>query len=367
MSEQIDAILLASFGGPEGQDDVIPFLENVTRGRGVPRERLESVAGHYRQLGGVSPINEQNRALIAAIEAELANRGIDLPVYWGNRNWAPYFADAVQQMHDDGHRRVLAVTTSAYSSYSGCRQYREDIAGALVETELTGTLTIEKVRAYFDSPGFLEPFADGIVAALADLGDVAPVEVLFTTHSIPITMNDSSGPKGGAYVAQHEAAAELVAQLVRDAGTAMPPWSVVFQSRSGPPQVPWLEPDINDAIRAASERGVRAVVVVPLGFVSDHVEVIWDLDTEAAQTCEEIGIEMRRVTTPGTDPRFVSSLVDLIAERLGGAAAPALSNLGPWRTPCAAGCCPTPRRPQGAGPSDLQSEKPHVAGADSPF
>ena len=356
MSQQIDAILLASFGGPEGQEDVIPFLENVTRGRGVPRERLESVAGHYRQLGGVSPINEQNRALISAIEEELANRGIDLPVYWGNRNWAPYFAQTVRQIHDDGHRRVLAVTTSAYSSYSGCRQYREDLGGALVDTELAGDLVIEKVRAYFDSPGFLEPFADGIVAALAELGDTAPVEVLFTTHSIPTAMNDSSGPQGGAYVAQHEAAAEIVAQLVRDAGSGMPPWSVVFQSRSGPPQVPWLEPDINDAIREASERGVRAVVVVPLGFVSDHVEVIWDLDTEAAQTCAELSVEMRRVATPGTDPRFVSALVDLIAERLDGTAAPALSPLGPWRTPCAAGCCP-----------NLRAEKPAVAGADSPF
>lgn len=337
MTEEIDALLLASFGGPEGQDDVIPFLENVTRGRGVPRERLESVAGHYRQLGGVSPINAQNRALIAALEAELTNRGIDLPVYWGNRNWVPYFADTVRQIHDDGHRRVLAVTTSAYSSYSGCRQYREDIAGALVETGLAGELAVEKVRAYFDSPGFLEPFADGIVAALAELDDApgvgGQVEVLFTTHSIPITMNDTSGPEGGAYVAQHEAAAEIVAQLVRDAGSSMPPWSVVFQSRSGPPQVPWLEPDINDAIREASERGVQAVIVVPLGFVSDHVEVIWDLDTEAAQTCAEVGVTMRRVATPGTDPRFVRTLVDLITERLEGAP-PAL---------CAVDCCPNPR------------------------
>lgn len=356
MSETIDALLLASFGGPEGPDDVMPFLENVTRGRGVPRERLEAVAVHYYELGGVSPINEQNRALIAALEAELAARGIDLPLYWGNRNWDPYFSDTVRRIRDDGHRRVLAVTTSAYSSYSGCRQYREDLAGALVETELAGELAVEKVRAYFDSPGFLEPFVDGIAEALADLGDAAPVEVLFTTHSIPTAMNDSSGPDGGAYVAQHEAAAEIVAQLVRDAGATMPPWSVVFQSRSGPPQVPWLEPDVNDAIRAAAERGVQAVVIVPLGFVSDHVEVIWDLDTEAAQTCEELGLAMRRVATPGTDPRFVSALVDLIVERLDGTAAPALSPLGPWRTPCAVGCCP-----------NLRTEKPHVAGADSPF
>lgn len=360
----IDAILLASFGGPEGPDDVMPFLENVTRGRGVPRERLEEVSHHYLALGGVSPINEQNRALIDALTQEMNRRGLFVPLYWGNRNWAPFMSEAIEQVRADGHAHVLALATSAYSSYSGCRQYREDLAGALIDTGTECDIRIDKVRAYFDSPGFLQPFADGIVAAITDLQDSGvdlkrPV-VLFTTHSIPDAMAESSGPPGmfdsagGAYEAQHLAAAELVATMVTQQGTEMPVWRLVYQSRSGPPQVPWLEPDINDAIRDEKERGATAIVIVPIGFISDHVEVIWDLDHEAAETCAELGLPMRRVPTPGTDPRFVSSLVDLIAERLGGDPAPALSPLGPWATPCAAGCC-----------RNLRAEKPHVAGVDS--
>lgn len=364
-----DALLFASFGGPEGPDDVMPFLENVTRGRGVPRERLEEVSHHYLALGGVSPINEQNRALIAALETELAERGVTLPIYWGNRNWAPYMVDAIRQVHADGHREVLALATSAYSSYSGCRQYREDLAGALIEAGLEGAMTIAKVRAYFDSPGFLEPFADGITEAVRDLQaegiDPSQMVVLFTTHSIPDAMAESSGPpgmfstQGGAYEAQHLAAARLVEEMVSeqrddDEGATMPRWRLTYQSRSGPPQVPWLEPDINDALREEKEAGASAAIIVPIGFISDHVEVIWDLDHEAAETCEELGLPMRRVATPGTDPRFVSTLADLIVERLGGEPAPALSELGPWAVPCAAGCC-----------RNLRAEKPHVAGADS--
>jgi len=359
-----EALLFASFGGPEGPDDVMPFLENVTRGRGVPRERLEEVSHHYLALGGVSPINEQNRALIAALESELAERGVKLPIYWGNRNWAPYMVEAIRQIHADGHRNVLTLATSAYSSYSGCRQYREDVAGALMEAGLEGQLHVDKVRAYFDSPGFLLPFADGIVEAIRDLQsegiDVESMVVLFTTHSIPNAMAESSGPpgmfstQGGAYEAQHLAAARLVEHMVQEQGVTMPRWRLTYQSRSGPPQVPWLEPDINDALREEKAAGAAGAIIVPLGFISDHVEVIWDLDHEAAETCEELGLPMRRVATPGTDPRFVSSLADLIVERLGGEPAPALSVLGPWAVPCAAGCC-----------RNLRAEKPHVAGVDS--
>lgn len=361
-----DAILFASFGGPEGPDDVMPFLENVTRGRGVPRERLEEVSHHYLELGGVSPINEQNKELISAIEVEMASRGLDVPVYWGNRNWSPFMSDAVREISADGHERVLALATSAYSSYSGCRQYREDFAQALLDTELVGDVHIDKVRVYFDSPGFLEPFADGIVDALRQLDDAGEdtsrVRVYFTTHSIPNAMAESSGPPGmfdtlgGAYEAQHLAAARLVAQMVENRDAVMPVWELTYQSRSGPPQVPWLEPDINDALRDGHAQGVTAAVVVPLGFISDHVEVIWDLDREATETCQELGLPMRRVSTPGTDPRFVASLVDLLEERISGGTAPALSELGPWRVPCAAGCC-----------KNLRGEKQHVAGEDSPI
>ena len=361
-----DAILLASFGGPRGPEDVMPFLENVTRGRGVPRKRLEEVAQHYLELGGESPINEQNRELIAALEAELRERGIDVPISWGNRNWAPFMSEALQQVHDDGRSMVLGLATSAYSSYSGCRQYREDFAAALIDTELAGKMSIDKVRVYFDSPGFLAPFADGIIEALnafrAADADISNVHVFFTTHSIPKAMGETSGPPGmfqttgGAYEAQHLAAARLVAQMVDAQGTQMPGWELTYQSRSGPPQVPWLEPDINDALRSAKEQGVTAAIVVPLGFISDHVEVIWDLDREAAETCKEIELPMQRVRTPGTDPRFVSSLVDLIVERIDGIPAEALSELGPWRVPCSPGCC-----------KNLRAEKPHVAGEDSAF
>ena len=323
-----DAIMLASFGGPEGQEDVIPFLRNVTAGRGVPDERLEEVAGHYRALGGRSPINEQNRALITALEAELAERGIDLPVYFGNRNWAPYTAEAISALHTDGHRRVLALITSAYSSYSGCRQYREDFARRLDEAGLLGELTIEKSRSYFNHPGFLDPVVDGIAAAITDLEreghDHDRIRVLFSTHSIPNAMTDASGPagagadgQGGWYVAQHLAACRyVIAQLDEELPSA-PSWQLVYQSRSGSPHTPWLEPDINDVIeQLKAEDAADAVIVVPIGFVTDHVEVIWDLDTEAKETAEEQGLGFRRVATSGTDPRFVAALADIVEEHL---------------------------------------------------
>lgn len=357
-----DALLLVSFGGPEGQDDVLPFLRNVTRGRGVPDERLEEVAHHYRAFGGVSPINAQNRELRAALEAELRARGIDLPVLWGNRNWDPYLADALRAAHAAGHRRLLALVTSAYSSYSGCRQYREDLARALAETGLAGEVTIDKVRQYFDHPGFVAPFAAGVRAALERVRAALPdadlrrdVHVLFATHSIPTATATTSGPPGaalgpdGAYGAQHRAVAAVVMAALGDEGSEVP-WELVFQSRSGSPHVPWLEPDVNDAIEALADRGARAVVVVPLGFVSDHMEVLWDLDEEALATARRVGLHAERAPTPGVDPAFVAGLVDLVAERLAGPDGaplaperPALTDLGPWYDVCRPGCCANPR------------------------
>ncbi len=349
-----DGVLLLGFGGPEGQDDVIPFLRNVTAGRGIPDERLEEVAHHYRHFGGISPINDQNRALKAALDAELARRGRDIPVYWGNRNWMPYVADALGEAHAAGHRRLLAIATSAYSSYSSCRQYREDLADAVAATNLAGEVEIDKVRQFFDHPGFVTPFVEGIRAgidALAERGitDLAgEVEVLFSTHSIPDADADRSGPPerdfgaGGAYVAQHTAvAAQIMSQLGIDSS-----WQLVFQSRSGPPQVPWLEPDINDALRELPARGRRGVLIVPLGFVSDHMEVLWDLDTEALETAEELGLVAVRTATPGTHPAYVAGLVDLIEERLEGTPAeerPHLTDLGPWYDVCRPGCCENKR------------------------
>lgn len=359
-AEPYDAILLAGFGGPEGQDDVIPYLRNVTRGRGIPDERLEEVAHHYRHFGGVSPINDQNRALKTALEAEIARRGLDLPVYWGNRFWAPYFRDALIEAHADGHRVVLAVATTAFSSYSGCRAYREDIASALIEAGLADDLRVDKVRQYFDHPGFVEPNIDAVRAglrALAADGHGSKVFVMFSTHSIPTAAADVSGPRellpdgtpvevghegawhegGGWYAHQQRTVAALVMEAVADEFPSVP-WSLVYQSRSGAPSVPWLEPDVNDAIRALPD-DVSGLVISPIGFVSDHMEVQWDLDTEAVETCAERGLPVVRAATVGVDPRFVSGLVDLIEERHSGRAREALSPLGPWQDVCPSTCC----------------------------
>ncbi|APZ33988.1 ferrochelatase [Microbacterium aurum] len=347
-----DAVLLLGFGGPKGQDDVIPFLRNVTAGRGIPDERLEEVAHHYRHFGGVSPINDHNRELKAALDAELAARGLDLPVYWGNRNWMPYVADALQAAHDAGHTRLLAIATSAYSSYSSCRQYREDLADAVEATGLSGRVEIDKVRQFFDHPGFVTPFAEGVAAGLARLhadgfGD-DEIEILFSTHSIPNSDADRSGPPerdlgaGGAYVAQHTAVAEAIMARLGSACA----WQLVYQSRSGPPQVPWLEPDINDAMQELPAAGRKAVLIVPLGFVSDHMEVLWDLDTEALETAGELGLTAIRTPTPGTHPAYVAGLVDLITERLDGtdpADRPHETALGPWDDVCRPGCCENKR------------------------
>ncbi|TBN58204.1 ferrochelatase [Glaciihabitans arcticus] len=338
-----DAILLASFGGPEGQDDVIPFLRNVTRGRGIPEERLEEVAHHYRAFGGISPINDQNRELKAALEAELARRGIDLPLLWGNRNWDPYLRDALTEANERGFTKLIAIGTSAYSSYSSCRQYREDYAIALAETGLEGQISIDKVRQFFDHPGFVEPFIEGVTQGLRDVAarGIAPekTHVLFATHSIPTADAEKSGPQGNAYQAQHLAVAEVV-MLASEAADV--PHSLVYQSRSGPPSMPWLEPDINDAMRELAASGTEAFVIVPLGFVSDHMEVKWDLDTEALETSEELGTFAVRVPTPGVHAKYVTGLIDLVMERINGTPTeerPALTELGPWFDVCRPGCC----------------------------
>lgn len=369
-----DAILLASFGGPNGQDDVIPFLRNVTGGRGIPEDRLEEVAVHYRQNGGKSPINEQNIALKSAIEAELSKRGVNLPVYWGNRNWLPYMNDAVREAHANGAKKVIALATSAYSSYSSCRQYREDFADLLEDLGLQGEVQIDKVRQFFDHPGFVTPFVDGVRDALDDLQREDPsldlaadVEVLFTTHSVPTDDANRSGPdsrgfgEGGAYFAQHLAVSEVVVEDVlaqlqeRGDGLEQLNWQLAFQSRSGPPTQPWLEPDINDVIEGLPEKGRRAVIVVPIGFVSDHMEVLWDLDNEAKVSAADANLAFRRTPTPGIHPEYVAGLVDLILERVNGTSKderPARTELGPWYDVCRPGCCENVRlgfRPAVAG------------------
>jgi len=330
-----DAFLLVSFGGPEGPADVIPFLENVTRGRGVPRERLERVAEHYYRFGGVSPINQECRDLLAAIEKDFAAAGVDLPLYWGNRNWDPTLADTVATMAADGRRRAIAFVTSAYSSYSGCRQYLEDIerARALVGGSAP---VIDKVRPYFNHPGFIEPLADAVRAAAASPGlSVHSFDLVCTAHSIPEAMAAASGPSGGAYPAQLAEASRLVAERAGGARS----WRLVYQSRSGPPSVPWLGPDVGDCLSELAAAGSPGVVLAPVGFISDHLEVVYDLDIEAAEAAERLGLPLARAATPGTDPRFVSMITELVAERQDGVTPRAVGGLGPALRTCGAGCC----------------------------
>ena len=342
-----DALLLLSFGGPEGPDDVMPFLENVTRGRGIPRERLADVAEHYLHFGGRSPINDQNRALLAALRAELDSRGTDLPLYWGNRNWEPYLTDTLRQAHEAGARRVLAVLTSAYSSYSGCRQYREDIARAVTTLAEEGReVAVDKIRHYFSSPGFVRANADAVLAAYAQLDDAVRdrARLVFVTHSVPHAMEEAAGPDGHAYTGQHRDLCAAVAARVTAARGSEPAWDLVYCSRSGPPSQPWLEPDVNDHLRELHAAGVPAVVVAPVGFVSDHMEVVFDLDTEARETADELGLTMVRAGTVGTDPGFVSGLVDLMEERaqvaLGATPEqPTEGGWGPSHSVCPVGCC----------------------------
>jgi len=345
-----DAVLLVSFGGPERREDVVPFLENVTRGRGIPRERLEEVGQHYFRLGGRSPINDQNRAFMTAIEEDFAGAGIEVPVYWGNRNWAPYLTDTVRQMRDDGVQRAACFLTSAYSSYSGCRQYREDLAEAVGEVD--GAPALDRLRHYFNHPGFVETNVDATLAALADLPDQARdgAHLVFVTHSVPEAMNDRSGPRGGAYVGQHRSVVAEITDRVHQETGRRHPQQLVYCSRSGSPETPWLEPDVNDHLESLAEAGAPGVVIVPVGFVSDHMEVIWDLDTEALGTAEELGLPAARAATPGIDPRFVAVVRDLLleraaAERGGRPDRCTVGSLTPTADRCPLGCCANPRGP----------------------
>ncbi|WP_371618296.1 ferrochelatase [Streptomyces sp. NBC_00454] len=370
-----DALLLLSFGGPEGPDDVVPFLENVTRGRGIPRERLKEVGQHYFGFGGISPINGQNRELLDALRKDFAEHGLDLPVYWGNRNWAPYLDDVMREMAADGRRRIAVLATSAYASYSGCRQYRENLADALALLVEEGVAEadlprVDKLRHYFNHPGFVQPMIDGVLAALESL----PAEVrsgarlAFTTHSIPNAAADTSGPvgehtadgEGGAYVKQHLDVAKVIADAVRaETGTELP-WELVYQSRSGAPHIPWLEPDICDHLEALHEAGTPAVVMVPIGFVSDHMEVLYDLDTEATAKAAELGLPIARSATVGADPRFAAAVRDLVLERAAAERGESVERcvlglLGASQDLCAVGCCPA------------RAPRPAAAGVDSPY
>jgi protoporphyrin/coproporphyrin ferrochelatase len=351
-----DAVLLVSFGGPEKPEDVVPFLENVTRGRGIPRERLEEVGQHYFGFGGRSPINDQNRAFLAALREDLAGAGLDLPVYWGNRNWDPYLTETVRQMAADGVTRAACFVTSAYSSYSSCRQYRENLFDAVDAVE--GAPVLDKLRLYFNHPGFVEPAVDATLAALADLPDAVRegAHLAFVTHSIPDTMNDGSGPEGRAYVEQHRSVMAEVVDRVRQETGHRHPHALVFCSRSGSPQTPWLEPDVNDHLEELHAQGAPGVVMVPIGFVSDHMEVVYDLDTEAMATAEKLGLPAGRAATAGLDPRFVAAVRDLLLERAAVERGEEVARaaVGGWPAcwdRCAVGCCPNPRadRPALAG------------------
>lgn len=333
--EGFDAIVLVSFGGPERPDDVMPFLERVTRGRGIPRDRLLAVAEHYHHFGGKSPINDECRRMQAAIGAELAAHGPSLPVYWGNRFADPMLADTLRRMRDDGVGRALAFVTSAFSSYSGCRAYREEIERARAEVG-PGAPEIEKLRVFYDHPLYVEIVADRVGEALSGVPEAArsSARVVFTAHSIPIPMAKTS-----RYVAQLEASVALVAAR---AGVARP--ELAWQSRSGPPSQPWLEPDIGDWLAERSVEGARDVVVVPIGFVSDHMEIVWDLDTQAAERAREVGVRMVRAGTAGSHPKFASMIRELVRERTEGAPARALGPAELRADLCAPGCCPAPRR-----------------------
>lgn len=323
-----DALLLVSFGGPEGLDDVIPFLENVLRGRNVPRERMLQVAEHYNLFGGVSPINEQNRKLIAALQSELEANGPRLPIYWGNRNWHPLLADTIQQMADDGIRQALAFVTSAYSSYSSCRQYRQNIIDAQTIVGFKAP-QVDKLRAFYNHPLFVQANADQIRAARAQLPAPSSVQLVFTAHSIPESMANNC-----EYVPQLMETGRLIAENVH-----IENWQLVYQSRSGSPSQPWLGPDISDHLRKLKSEGIANVVVAPIGFVSDHMEVIYDLDVEAQRVAKEVGINMVRAGTAGKHPAFVKMIRELILERTADLVPRALGSRGPIHDVCPVDCC----------------------------
>jgi ferrochelatase len=350
-----DAFLLLSFGGPEGPEDVLPFLRNVTADRNVPDSRLEQVAEHYYRLGGISPINQQCRDLLAAIEKEFEADGVGLPVYWGNRNWQPYLADTLAAMAADGVTRAFAFATSAYSSFSSCRQYLDDIEQARARVGPAAP-RIDKIPPYFSHPGFVDSFVATAAAAVESLPPAvrADADLVFTAHSIPSAMAELSGPAGGAYPAQ---LAEVAGRVAGRLGVARP-WRLAYSSRSGPPSQPWLVPDVNDCLAELAAVGSRAVAVVPIGFVSDHMEVRFDLDVEAAQTAGRLGLPFARAATPGTGPRFVAMITDLVRQwqadppSSGLHAAPGAAAATPAATPafCGSNCCAAgPARPRTAG------------------
>jgi ferrochelatase len=360
-----DGILLLSFGGPEKPEDVMPFLRIVTAGRGIPDERLTAVAEHYQAFGGKSPINDQNRLLLAALRSELDRREITTPLVWGNRNFHPFLTDALREAHEAGMRRLVTIVTSAYTSYSSCRQYREDLAAAVASLADEGReIAVDKVRPYFNHPGFSRANARQVTEAVRGLGEASDDEVrlVFVTHSIPEAMDDTSGPgsgEGNAYRREHLALAAAITDEVNATLSRGLDHELVYCSRSGPPTQPWLEPDVNDALRDLAAHGVRTVVVAPIGFVSDHMEVRFDLDTEAAETAAAVGLKMVRVPTVGTDPEFVSGLVDLVLERAAQARG-TTSVLSPsWPdheaspSVCRPGCCP-----------NLRVAKPALCGSD---
>ena len=353
--DEPDALLWLSFGGPEKPEDVRPFLENVTRGRGVPPERLDEVEHHYQSFGGVSPITRLNREAIAATEEALGKVGITLPVYFGNRNWHPMIEDTVARMAADGVRRALVFATSAYGGYSACRQYDEDIARARAATGDTAPELV-KLRQFFDHPLFVGTFADGVRAAAGSLGGA--YRLVFTAHSVPVSADEAGGPPGESrrYSRQVAEAARLVAAEV-----GVDDYDLVWQSRSGPARIPWLEPDIVDHIDALHAKGTQAVVVCPVGFVSDHLEVVWDLDTEAADRARELGMGFARAGTPGQDPRFAELVVELVREHCDGLEPRKLSDFPAAGCsvngdPCAEGCCEPPRgRPR---PAETAGSRP---------
>lgn len=366
------AIVLVSFGGPEGPEEVMPFLRRVTGGRGIPDERLEEVAEHYLHFGGKSPINDQNRALIDALRQELDRRGLPVPVLFGNRNSEPFLVDTLREAHEEGMTQVLVLTTSAYSCYSSCRQYREDIAAALDTLQAEGrTVHVDKVRQYWNHPGFSGANARMVSEAVRqrmerrgegeDTSEGRAPHLVFVTHSLPTAMDDTSGPgdeEGNLYSAQHEQLAAAIAEEASATVGVPVEHDLVYCSRSGPPSQPWLEPDINDHLRALADRGVTDVVLAPIGFVSDHMEVVFDLDTEAVETARELGMDLLRVSTVGTDTEFVMGLVDLAVERAAEARGEAVDQptwpgSDPRPSVCLPGCCP-----------NLRVAKPAACGSD---
>lgn len=350
-----DALLLYSFGGPNKPEDVVPFLRNVTAGKGIPDARLEEVGEHYYGFGGKSPINEQNLALQAALEGELAARGIDLPIVWGNRNWEPYTRDAVEQLKEMGVQRAVALVTSAYSSYSGCRQYREDLAVTLeglgdLGPDGSRSVQFDKVRSYFNHPGFAQANVDAVVDGYRALAEkdgaelAAAARLVFVTHSIPDTMEAASAVSGATYSEQHLDLAAVVAAEVSAVLGHPVEWTLSYCSRSGPPSQTWLEPDVNDHLGELAEAGVRSVVISPIGFISDHMEVAYDLDTEAIATAAELGLAAVRAGTVSTRAPFVSGLVDLVLERAALARGDEITEqtvgaLPAYRSICRPGCC----------------------------